>query len=169
MNSLIGERSPVVRSLEGDNNNFLYRVHSYVATGARTIIGAAKSVNRGSMRSWPYSKVPDLLHDSFQEYLIGLQVWAGIVGTGYQGPCRQRICRVAVSGRSILSHILEALQLCLGCHGRRGGTRACCFVSAHIDSANLAGKAAYIDCFPSCNLIVMSGRILGSQGMTIGV
>lgn len=46
LNSLVGERSPVVRSLEGDNNGFLYRVHSNVTTGARTIIGAAESVSR---------------------------------------------------------------------------------------------------------------------------
>lgn len=89
------------------------------------------------MKSCSHGKVLNLLHDSFQEYLIGLQVWTGIVGTGHKGPCRQGICRVAVSSRSILGDILETLQLCLGCHGRRGRTRTCCYVSAHITSANL--------------------------------
>lgn len=70
------------------------------------------------MRGCPYNNVTGLLHDTFQKYLISLHVWTGIVGTGYQGPSRQRVCRVAVSRRSILSHILKALQLCLGCHGR---------------------------------------------------
>lgn len=47
LDSLIGERRPVVRSLEGDDDNFLHWVHSYVTTSSRTVIGTAERVSRG--------------------------------------------------------------------------------------------------------------------------
>lgn len=90
--------------------------------------------------SWSCRNVPDVLQDSFQKHAIGLQVWTSIVATGDKGPCRKGIRRVAVRGRGILGHILEALQLCLGCHGGRGGTGACCCVSARVHSAKLVRK-----------------------------